>query len=88
MKEKENYQNHPNIKARIFQLGISQERVALAAGYDPTLFSRILNGIRPTPPDFEARVNATLDRLEAAEKAATEARERVLAGEGVEEVAS
>ena len=69
-----------DIKTRIFQLGISQERVALAAGYDPTLFSRILNGIRPTPSDFEARVNATLDRLEAAEKAANEARERVLAG--------
>ena len=67
------------IRTRIFQLGISQERVALAAGYDPTLFSRILNGIRPTPPGFEERVNATLDRLEAAEKAATEARERVLA---------
>ena len=75
------------IRTRIFQLGISQERVALAAGYDPTLFSRILNGIRPAPPDFEVRVNATLDKLEAAEKAAQEARERVLAGEGVEEVA-
>ena len=73
---------HSDIKARIFQLGISQERVALTAGYDPTLFSRILNGIRPTPPDFVERVNATLDRLEAAEKAAHEARDRVLAGEG------
>ena len=70
---------HERIKARIFQLGISQERVALAAGYDPTLFSRILNEIRPTPPDFVERVNATLDKLEAAERAATEARERVLA---------
>ena len=68
------------IRTRIFQLGISQERVALAAGYDPALFSRILNGIRPTPPDFVERVNATLDKLEAAEKAANEARERVLAG--------
>ena len=72
-----------DIKVRIARLGISQERVALAAGYDPTVFSRILRGLRPAPPDFEERVNATLDRLEAAEKAAQEARERVLAGEEV-----
>ena len=82
MKEKESCHSHSGIKARIFQLGVSQERVALAADYDPSLFSRILNGIRPAPEGFEARVNATLDRLEAAEKAADEARERVLAGGG------
>ena len=70
-----------DIRIRIFQLGLTQERVARAAGYDVTLFSRILRGLRRKPEDFEARVNATLDRLEAAERAADEARARVLAGE-------
>ena len=69
------------IRTRIFQLGISQERVARAAGYDPSLFSRILNGLRRTPEEFEERIHATLDRLEAAERAADEARQRVLAGD-------
>ena len=49
-------------------------------GIEPTLFSRILRGIRPMPEGFEERVHAALDRLEAAEKAAQEAREKVLAG--------
>ena len=70
-----------HIKVRITKLGTNQERVARAAGYDPSLFSRILNGLRPPPPDFEAKVTAALDRLEAAERAAEEARQRVLAGE-------
>ena len=69
-----------DIRTRIFQLGLTQERVARAVGYDPTLFSRILNGLRRVPDGFEARVHRTLDRLEAAERAAEEARARVLAG--------
>ncbi len=48
-------------------------------GIDRSLFSRYLRGLRKPPEDFEARLNATLDKLEAAEKAADEARERVLA---------
>ena len=63
-------------------LGIPQERVALELGIDRSLLSRYLRGLRKPPEDFEARLNATLDKLEAAEKAAQEARERVLAGEG------
>ena len=51
-------------------------------GIDRSLLSRYLRGLRKPPEDFEARLNATLDRLEAAERAATEARERVLAGGG------
>ena len=66
------------IKLRIFELGIRQEQVADEAGYDPTLFSRYLRGRRRPPADFFEKVNAALDRLEAAEKAASEARERVL----------
>ena len=68
-------------------MGLTQERVALALGIDPSLLGRYLRGIRPMSEGFEARLHTTLDRLEAAERAANEARERVLAGEGVEEVA-
>ena len=68
------------IKTRIIQLGIRQEQVADEAGYESTLFSRYLNGRRPPPTDFFEKVNAALDRLEAAKKAANEAWERVLAG--------
>ena len=49
-------------------------------GIDRSLLSRYLRGLRKPPEGFEARLNATLDRLEAAERAANEARERVLAG--------
>ena len=67
-----------DIKARAAKLGFSQERVALAAGYEPSLFSRILNGLRPEPADFARRVTAALDRLEQAEQAADKARQKVL----------
>ncbi len=70
------------IKLRIFQLDIRQEQVAEAAGYEATLFSRYLKGRRPPPPGFFEKVNAALDRLERAEKAAQEAKEKVL-NEGV-----
>ena len=63
-------------------LGIPQERVALELGIDRSLLSRYLRGLRKPPEGFKARLNATLDRLEAAERAATEARERVMAGGG------
>ena len=66
------------MRSRLAQLGLSQERVALAAGYDPSLFSRILRGLRPEPADFERRVTAALNRLERAERAADKARQRVL----------
>ena len=68
-----------HIKTRIIQMGITQERAAVALGIDPSLLGRYLRGIRPMPEGFEARVHATLDRLETAEQAAQEARERVLA---------
>ena len=77
-----------HVRSRIAVLGIPQERVAFEMGIDRSLLSRYLRGLRKPPEGFEARVNSTLDKLEAAEKAATEARERVMAGEGVEEVAS
>ena len=71
--------NHVEMKTRWVRLGISQEQVAQAAGYDPTLFSRYLRGLRKPPSDFDQKVNEALDRMEAAENAAAEARARVMA---------
>ena len=71
------------IKARMASLGLSQERFARILGIHPSLLTRYFRGDRPPPPDFSEKVNAALDRLERAEKAAQEAREKVLAGEGV-----
>ncbi len=62
------------------RLGLPQEKLAALIGIHPTLLSRYFRGLRKPPPDFEAKVNAALDRLEAAERAAEEARQRVLAG--------
>ena len=72
--------NSRQIRTRLALLGIPQERIALEMGIDRSLFSRYLRGLRKPPEGFEARLNATLDRLEVAERAANEARERVLAG--------
>ena len=54
---------------------------ALAAqlGYSESLFSLYINGRRPPPEGFEERVLAALELLEEAERAAKEARDRVLA---------
>ncbi len=68
----------PKLRARIAELGVRQGDVAVQLGIHPTLLSSILNGRRQPPADFEANVTAALDRLEAAENAAAEARERVL----------
>ena len=67
-----------NIKFRIALIGITREQVARSSGYDPSLFSRILNGRRPPPPDFFEKVNAVLDREEAVKKALQETKEKVL----------
>ena len=67
-----------NLRTRIRQSPFSQERVAITAGYDPALFSRYLRGLRKPPDDFEERVATALGRMETAEKAANEARARVL----------
>ena len=48
-------------------------------GYSESLFSLYINGRRPAPENFEERVQAALDLLEHAERAAKEARDRVLA---------
>ena len=69
-----------HIKARIASFPLSQEQIALKAGYEPSLFSRILRGLRPEPENFAANVTTALDKLEQAERAADTARQRVLGG--------
>jgi len=71
----------PSIRARIAYLDLTREQVAMAMGLERSALSRYLNGTRPMPEGMEARIHATLDKLERAEQAAQEARERVL-GEG------
>ncbi len=66
------------VKFRIALIGITREQVARSSGYDPSLFSRILNGLRPPPADFFEKVNAVLDREEAVRKALQETKEKVL----------
>lgn len=71
----------PSIRARIAYLDLTREQVAMAMGMERSALSRYLNGTRPMPDGMEARIHATLDKLERAEQAAQEARERVLAEE-------
>ena len=67
------------LRGHIAEAGLKRQDLAALLGFSETMFSLYLNGRRPAPPDFEANVYAAIDRLETAEKAAQEARERVLA---------
>ena len=69
------------IKARLAYTGITQEQLALEMGLERSAINRYRRGVRPMPDGMEARMHAALDRLEAAERAADEARRRVLDGE-------
>ena len=67
------------VRIRLARLRISQERLARAAKIDPSAISRYLRGDRKPSDKAVARIEAALDRLERAERAADEARRRVLA---------
>ncbi len=67
------------VRDRVALSGLTREAVARAAGIHPSQFSRYLNGIIEPPPDFENRVNAALDKLGRAKKAARKAYEKALA---------
>lgn len=75
------YKKYTKIIGRIAELGLVQADVATRLDMHPTMLNHILRGRRPMPEGMEARIHAALDRLEAAERAADEARARVLAGE-------
>ena len=62
------------------EIGVAQQDVAVQMGISVASLNLYLNGRREPPADFEERVTAALDRLERAERAAEEARAKVLAG--------
>ena len=72
----------PRLRARLATLGVRHVDVANHLGIHPSLLSAILNERRKLSADFEKRITAAVDLLEKAEKAAQEARRRVLAGQG------
>ena len=68
------------IRSRILQAGITQDRVAREARISSTVLSRVLRGLRDMPDGFEERVLAAIDLLEKADQAAEKERQRVLEG--------
>ena len=69
-----------HLRDRIRKSPVSQTTLARAAGYQPAAFSRYLSGQRRIPTGFCKHVATVLRRLETAQQAAAEARDRVLAG--------
>ena len=74
------------IRARLATLGLPQHALAAALGVSQATLSLWLNGYRQPPPEFEAEAGEALDLLEQAERAAAEARARVLSGRRVRRV--
>ena len=68
-----------DIKARLAYSGISQAVLASELGCSPGTLSEWLRRVTPLPSGVEARIEHALGRLETAEAAATEARQRSLA---------
>ena len=68
------------VRVRLAALGISQHALARALGISQATLSVWLNGYRQPPTGFEVEAAGALDLLEQAERAATEARAKVLAG--------
>ena len=67
-------------RAKMMEMGLRQSDVAVRLGIHPSLFNKILVGTRKAPDGLAERLHTLLDQLEAAQRAADEARERVLAG--------
>ncbi|MYN66834.1 MAG: helix-turn-helix transcriptional regulator [Acidobacteria bacterium] len=67
------------VRSRLATLGVSQHALARALGVSQATLSLWLNGHREPPAGFEAAAMAELDVIEAAERAATEARTEALA---------
>ena len=76
--------NVRKLRGRLAEVGVTQQDLADALGINATLLNHFLKGRRKPAEGFEERAYAMLDRLEAAEQAADEARARVLAGEAEE----
>ena len=73
------------IRQRLGAFRLSQWTLANAVGVGQATLNQWLTNTRPMPSGMEARIHAALDVLERAERAAQEARERVLAEASEEE---
>ena len=62
----------------ITRSGISQDRIALFVGMEPSTLSRILSGVRRPPVAFKAQIEGAVELLTAAEEAAETARRQFL----------
>ena len=71
--------NISRLRGRMAEVGIRRQDIAAQLGYGESLFSLYINSRRPAPEGFEERVQAALDLLEQADRAAKEARDKVLA---------
>ena len=67
-----------DIHERIQRSTTTQEKLAQAIGYEPSLFSRIIRGLRPMPDGFETKVARMLTQLEMADEAAQTARSKIM----------
>lgn len=67
------------MKARMSRYRITQSKLAGRLGISQAGLCAFLQEVRPWPEGLEERALAELGRLEEAERAATEARDRVLA---------
>ena len=67
------------VRVRIAQARTTQEMVARRVGIHPSLLSRYLRGHRSISDSLLAAIHHEIDRLEMAERAAADARTRVLA---------
>ena len=68
------------IRGRLAGLRLTQHDLAAALGIGQSTLNGILNGRRAVPAAFEEQATEALDRLEHAELAAAEARDKAVAG--------
>ena len=71
-------QNYSHITDRLRDLGITREKLAELINCSPSAFSHWMSGRSPMSPRMLERINAALDVMEEAERAADAAREVVL----------
>ena len=70
--------NIGTIKARLLALGVTQDKFAVSLGYSATSLSHWINEKYPMPEGMLDRINAKLDVLEEADRAALVVRDRIL----------
>ena len=55
---------YANLKWQIWRNGIRQHQLAKAVGVDPTLLSKIINGLREPTPEVRKKIATLLNRDE------------------------